>query len=160
MGSVILGMLTAFRKESAEVTAGVNEKDTKLIKNTEFEELMRKINEEDVQPREIFFDIMAVYIFMCNKMGMRSRPISIDEFEIIEAEMNKQPNIHNHNISSNEQYLYLPGNTIHCFFPNSSWKNFDVFAKFPMNEHIPPNIIELMCEIYEKRFGRSIPRPQ
>ncbi len=173
MSMLPMGMLATFRKESPEArkAAASNEaslarterEDTRLIKNTAFEELAQKIDEEDVQPRNIFKELVAVYFFMRFKMGMRRRPITVEEFEAVLKSQNINP--------QSVQYVNYDGGYVQFLNDSKRWNSpktcghwtcFDPIEKLEdLNNfsYVPPNIQTLVHEIYQKRFGRPIPRP-
>lgn len=154
-------MLAVFRGESGVAIPVVNEKDTKLIKNTAFEELAKKIDEEDIQPRIIFKEIMAVYYFMLIKMGMRPRLITIDEFEIIKKSQGiTVANIFHSNSDIDSHIRFFEENFQRSPFRGQSFNCFDPLGEIGKFIFFPENIQQLVREIYEKRFGRPIPRPE
>ncbi len=145
-------------KDLQELIAKMNKSTQNL---TEFEKLAKKIDEEDVQPRNIFKEIVVAYQFMRIQMGMRRRAISIDEFEVVSKQL-KQSGAANKSTfhkSENRNYLCFLDLAISCCFSNSTWSNFDPLEPITDYDGLPPNIQQLTREIYEKRFGQPIPRP-
>ena len=120
-----MALLATFRREPVVAVVAREAENQKLIKNTAFEELAKKIDEEDIQPRNIFKEIMAVYFLMRIKMGMRHRPITISEFEIVNQ--NNKP--------SYEIDIWGNFNTAGVAVSSglssgSTWNNFDPISNF------------------------------
>lgn len=155
-----MDLFEKFSKESIAVAVAAQDKfNQKLIKNTAFEELLKNIDEEDIQPRNIFLEIITVYYFMRNRMNMRPRLITISEFEIV-----SQNNKPNYRIDPLGRLEIIGTTAFDSPFGTNTWSNFDPFGNYPFGNfkilnYMPSNIRDLTREIYQKRFGRPIPRP-
>ena len=153
-----MALLATFRREPVVAVVAREAENQKLIKNTAFEELAKKIDEEDIQPRNIFKEIMAVYYFMRIEMGMRHRPITVEEFEVIRSKNGVNASCVMETEYEN-RIKFFSDRTLHLNPFPGTFNLFDPLAEIDTNFFFPPNIQDLVHEIYQKRFGRPIPRP-
>ena len=171
-----------------EASLVVADKNLAITKNTPYEELVKKIKSEPVNvKRDIFRQIMAAYFFLRVVIHMTHRPIMIEEFEIVQQRLKELAAQAKNKSRDAEEFLAVgyfthweiywmggkhyihPSHGTSPYFiegPDKVYSSFNpeslgniAYIKSEKYTFVfPPNIIELMNEIYAKRYSDSSPR--
>lgn len=153
-----------------------------ITAKTPYEELVARIQEENDSPavleknlkRDIFREIMSVYFWSRTKLKFPHRIMTLEEFEIVRNVIESK-----HDMPFRPDYYSGPGSwgnfeDVHPFrvpingsnYNRYSYHHYHLFdpesatvADYIVDDRyslvFPPNIIELMNEIYAKRYPES-----
>jgi len=161
-----------------EANAAIGDENLAITKKTPFEELVERINQDPVNlKRDIFRQIMSAYFFLRVVLHIVHRKITIEEFEVAHqrlkelADRNSKSDakeflakgyftrwdiswIDNQNHSLHKNHVHTPFAPGDLEYETFDPEGIEVYRYIRSGKYalvFPPNIIELMNEIYAKR---------